>query len=66
MRCKSNPVTRALHKILIKAQGGNGAAAGEPEPSAPIGGLPRHAVRPDFTQRSSGIGSQQASFGVRQ
>jgi len=28
MRCKSNPVTRALHKILIKAQGGNGAAAG--------------------------------------
>jgi hypothetical protein len=36
MRCKSNPVTRALHKILIEAQGGNGAAAGEPEPPAPI------------------------------
>jgi len=35
-RCKSNPAVRALHKILIEAQGGNGAAAGEPEPSAPI------------------------------
>jgi len=51
MRCKSNPVTRALHKILIKAQGGNGAAAGanrnHPLPSAVWGVTPFARISPN-------------------